>query len=232
MSSLHRLMMIEFYNRCTGIVLAWSVDVYPFYSSLLSAGIESGGMDYFALIMIAVGLAMDAFAVSIGNGISIRDVNLRHALAFGFMFGGMQMLMPIVGFFMGSSFSVYIENIDHWVAFALLAFIGGKMFFETFRAEKKAGASTGGEAPSLGKLFLLGIATSIDALVVGISIALTGWNIWISSLVIGIIAFAFSFVGILAGKRIGARFQKNAGRLGGLVLIGIGIKILFEHLLA
>ena len=189
-------------------------------------------MDYASLFLVAVSLAMDAFAVSIGNGMTIKNVRAGHALAFGAMFGGLQFLMPLVGFFLGSSFSGYIESIDHWVAFALLALIGGKMLFETFRADAAGAPAADGLAPSLGKLFLLGIATSIDALAVGISIALTGWNIWVSAVVIGVVAFVLSFAGVMAGKSLGKRFQKNAGRLGGIVLIGIGVKILLEHLLS
>jgi len=138
--------------------------------------------------------------------------------------------MPIIGFFLGSSFSGYIESIDHWIAFALLAFIGGKMLADTFHAGKADKPIVNEQDISLGKLFALGIATSIDALAVGISIALTGWDIWISSSVIGAVAFAFSFIGVLAGEKLGVRFHKNASRLGGIILIGIGIKILLEHL--
>ena len=190
-------------------------------------------MDYISLFLIAVSLAMDAFAVSVCNGITMQSVKLRHACAYGAMFGGLQFLMPVIGYLLGSTFSIYIESIDHWIAFALLAVIGGKMIADTFRKEK-ADTSDADDADaaaiSLGKLFALGIATSIDALAVGISIALTGWDIWISSLVIGAVAFVLSFIGVLAGKKLGAHFQKNAGRLGGIILIGIGLKIVLEHL--
>ncbi|MCL1798902.1 MAG: manganese efflux pump MntP family protein [Eggerthellaceae bacterium] len=189
-------------------------------------------MDYLALMLVAVSLAMDAFAVSIGNGMTMRGAGVRHALAFGLMFGGLQFLMPIAGYLLGSSFSASIGGIGPWVAFALLVLIGGKMLSESFRAPGEGPTAAGTEPPSLGRLFLLGIATSIDALAVGVSIALTGWNIWVSALVIGAVAFAFSFFGVVAGKKIGARFQRNASRLGGAILIGIGIKILVEHLLS
>ena len=188
-------------------------------------------MDYMVLILIAVSLAMDAFAVAICNGMAINDVKISHAMKFGLMFGGLQFVMPIIGFSLGSSFSIYIESIDHWVAFALLTLIGGKMLADTFRTAKADAPTATEQDISLGKLLALGIATSIDALAVGISIALTGWNIWISAAVIGAVAFAFSFVGVLAGKQLGTHFQKNAGRLGGIVLIAIGVKILLEHLL-
>jgi putative Mn2+ efflux pump MntP len=187
-------------------------------------------MDYFALLLVAVSLSMDAFVVSISNGLAIKNVKTSHALAFGSMFGGLQFVMPIAGFLLGSSFSIYIVSFDHWIAFALLAFIGGKMFIDTIRAGKTEEHFTAEQTISFGKLFALGIATSIDALAVGISIALTGWNIWFSSMVIGIVAFIFSFIGVFAGKKLDKRFHKNAGIFGGIVLIGIGVKILIEHL--
>jgi putative Mn2+ efflux pump MntP len=225
-------------------------------------------MDFIALILIAVGLAMDAFAVAITGGIAIPEVRPRHAAEFGLMFGGMQFAMPVAGFFLGSLFSAYIEGVGHWIAFALLAFIGGKMLIDTFRDGKAdvpvpagkpartalAGKSTvptlagksavpapagktarialaAGRAIPLGRLFLLGIATSIDALAVGVSIAMTGWDIWVSALVIGVVAFALSYAGVMVGKRLGLRLQKYAGILGGIVLIAIGAKILLEHLM-
>jgi len=187
-------------------------------------------MDYFALILVALGLSMDAFAVAICNGIAIKDVKVRHAAVFGLMFGGMQAIMPIIGFFMGGLFSGYIESIAYWVAFALLALIGGKMLAETFRAEESDEPAASRQFISFGALFVLGIATSIDALAVGINIALIDWNIWISALTIGVVTFVLSFVGVFAGKRLGMSFRKNAGRLGGIVLIAIGVKILLEHL--
>ncbi|MCL2295773.1 MAG: manganese efflux pump MntP family protein [Methanomassiliicoccaceae archaeon] len=186
-------------------------------------------MDYFALILVAIALAMDAFAVAICNGITLKKVKIGHALAFGLMFGGMQAVMPIIGFFLGSLFRGYIEFIDHWVAFALLALIGGKMLLETFRAEEADDKVTE-QMISLGALFILGIATSIDALAVGINISLMSWDIWVSALTIGAITFILSFAGVFTGKKLGMRFQKNAGRLGGIILIAIGVKILLDHL--
>ena len=185
-------------------------------------------MDYFALILVAIALAMDAFAVAICNGITLKKVKIAHALEFGLMFGGMQAVMPIIGFFLGSLFVGYIEFIDHWVAFALLALIGGKMLVESFRTEKEE--SIAEPIISIGALFILGIVTSIDALAVGINISLIGWDIWTSALTIGAVTFVLSFAGVFAGKRLGMRFQKNAGRLGGIILIAIGVKILLDHL--
>ncbi|MCL2400543.1 MAG: manganese efflux pump MntP family protein [Defluviitaleaceae bacterium] len=186
-------------------------------------------MDYIALILVAVSLAMDAFAVAICNGITIKNVKIYHAAVVGFIFGGSQFIMPLGGYFLGSLFLVYIESFAHWVAFALLAVIGVKMFLDTFRAGKECESISDELSFSFLKLFALGIATSIDALVVGASLPVVGWNIWVSAVVIGGVAFAFSFIGVLAGKVLGARYQKNASRLGALVLIGIGLKTLLEH---
>jgi len=187
-------------------------------------------MDYRALLLLAFSLSMDAFAVSICNGLAITHVKVRHAVAFGLVFGGMQAVMPVLGYFLGATFSGYVQGIGSWIAFALLAFIGGKMIFETLRPEKDETVSKG-DAISIGRLLLLGVATSIDALAAGVSIALTGGDIWVSAWIIGVVTFVMSFIGVLAGKRIGARFEKYAGRVGGVVLIGIGVKILLQHLL-
>ncbi|MCL2783024.1 MAG: manganese efflux pump MntP family protein [Propionibacteriaceae bacterium] len=187
-------------------------------------------MDHGALLLLAVSLAMDAFAVSICNGMAIERVKVGHAVAFGAVFGGFQAAMPIVGFFVGSTFSGYVQGVGSWIAFGLLAFIGGKMLLETYRPEKDETVGAG-QIVSLGRLLVLGLATSIDALAAGVSIALTGWSIWVSAWVIGAVTFVLSFIGVLAGKRLGERFEKNAGRLGGVVLVGIGVKILVQHLL-
>ncbi|MCL1891288.1 MAG: manganese efflux pump MntP family protein [Coriobacteriia bacterium] len=187
-------------------------------------------MDYLALSLIALGLAMDAFTVTICNGMAIKEVRLKHALAFGFMFGGLQMLMTIIGSFMGSSFTGFIESIEHWVAFILLAAIGGKKLYDAFR-DKSTKASASEHGIAIGTLFFLGIATSIDALAVGISIALTGWNIWGAAVIFGVVTFAFAFFGILIGKRFGKRFEKIAAAAGGIILIIIALRIPIEPLL-
>ena len=188
-------------------------------------------MDYISLIFVAIALSMDAFAVAICNGVTIKDVKIRHAVAFGLMFGGMQAIMPIIGFFLGDLFSGYIESIAYWVAFVLLALIGGRMLVEAFRGKGAGETAANGQFISFWALFALGIATSIDALVVGINMALIDWNIWISALTIGVITFVLAFAGVFFGKKLGMHFQKYAGILGGVVLILIGVKILLEHLL-
>ena len=187
-------------------------------------------MDYIALILVAVSLAMDAFAVSVCNGIVRNNVKIYHAIIFGLTFGGFQFLMPLAGYFLGTSFIVHTGGLAYWIAFTLLAFIGGKMLLDTFRACENENSSCG-PALSLCRLFVLGIATSIDAMAVGVTIPVACWNIWLSAIIIGGASFAFSFVGVLAGKMLGNRYQKNASRLGALVLIGIGIKILIENLI-
>jgi len=186
-------------------------------------------MDYVSLIFIAIGLSMDAFAVAICNGMAMKSVKVRHAVAFGLMFGGMQAIMPIIGYFVGSLVSGYIESFAYWIAFILLALIGGKMLLDAFRG-KEEDSIKDGQFISLAALFALGVATSIDALVVGINFALIEWNIWISALVIGVVTFTLSFAGVYAGKKLGMALQKYATILGGVVLIAIGLKILLQHL--
>ena len=180
------------------------------------------------IFLIAVSLALDAFAVSVSSGISIPGFGGRQAVKMGVWFGGFQFAMPLIGWFLGSSVSQYIEAVDHWVAFGLLALIGGRMVW----AALKAGAGEEEEAPpdlSARRLCLLAIATSIDALAVGVSMAFMKVDILVSALVIGVVAFGLSVVGGLVGKRLGALFQRRAELVGGLVLVGIGIKILAEH---
>lgn len=180
------------------------------------------------IFLIAVSLALDAFAVSVSSGISIPGFGGRQAVKMGVWFGGFQFAMPLIGWFLGSSVSQYIEAVDHWVAFGLLALIGGRMVWGAL----KTGAGEEEEVPpdlSARRLCLLAIATSIDALAVGVSMAFMKVDILVSALVIGVVAFGLSVVGGLVGKRLGALFQRRAELVGGLVLVGIGIKILAEH---
>ena len=180
------------------------------------------------IFLIAVSLALDAFAVSVSSGISIPGFGGRQAVKMGVWFGGFQFAMPLIGWFLGSSVSQYIEAVDHWVAFGLLALIGGRMVWGAL----KTGTGEEDEAPpdlSARRLCLLAIATSIDALAVGVSMAFMKVDILVSALIIGVVAFGLSVVGGLVGKRLGALFQRRAELVGGLVLVGIGIKILAEH---
>ena len=182
-----------------------------------------------SVFLIAVSLALDAFAVSVSTGIAMPGFRLRHAVKMGLWFGGFQFLMPLLGWLLGTGVSSYIEAVDHFIAFGLLAFIGGKMVWDSL-----VGGGDGGEGPcpdlSPRRLCLLAVATSIDALAVGVSMAFMPVNILLSAVVIGAVAFCLSVVGGMAGRKLGALFQRWAQLAGGLVLIGIGVKILVEHL--
>ncbi len=188
-------------------------------------------MDVLSIFVIAVGLAMDAFAVSISAGVTIKHPTIRDMFKFGLFFGLFQFIMPVLGFFGSRTFSVYIEAVDHWVAFGVLVIIGGKMLYETFQKDDACSPCTGSSQSlfPLKKMTLLAIATSIDAMAVGISFAVTDTNIWLAALIIGLIAFVISYSGIYIGKKLGCVFQKGAEQLGGVILIAIGVKILAEH---
>lgn len=185
-------------------------------------------MDAISLFFIAVGLAMDAFAVSLASGLTIGNLRIRHALRMAAFFGGFQALMPTVGWLAGLSLKDYIRDYDHWAAFIVLAFIGGKMIYEATlmeRAEKEPGM--------MGMFVLLGlaVATSIDALAVGVTFAFLDITIFTPVLVIGLVTFFMSYSGICIGRRFGS-FRKMENKIeiiGGLILIGIGLKILIEH---
>ena len=186
-------------------------------------------MGIFELFSLALGLSMDAFAVSICKGLATESMRPRHMVIVGLWFGGSQALMPLVGYFLGAAFQKYITAVDHWVAFALLAIIGGRMVWGALRH----GAGEEEDAPpdlSARRLCLLAIATSIDALAVGVSMAFMNVPVLLSAVVIGVVAFVLSLVGGLVGKRLGSLFQRRAELVGGLVLIAIGVKILIEHL--
>ena len=186
--------------------------------------------------LVAIGLAMDAFAVSISSGICIPDLRPRHALRAAAAFGLFQFLMPVAGWLLGSTFRSLIQGFDHWIAFGLLALIGGKMVKESFEIEDPAACDDEEKEAvakgilDLGTLLGLAVATSIDALAVGLSYRMIGEPILLASLVIGVVTFALSLVGVEVGKRLGAGFERWAEVAGGVVLIGIGGKILLEHL--
>ena len=178
------------------------------------------------ILLIAVSLAMDAFAVSVSNGVSVRGFGKAHAVKQGIYFGSFQCMMPILGWVLGSSVRTYIEAVDHWIAFGLLAVIGLNMIKESMSDEEEAGE---GEL-TVKVLVLQAIATSIDALAVGISFAVLQVNILQAAAIIGVVAFVFSFIGGVLGKSIGGLLQGKAELAGGVVLILIGCKILIEHL--
>lgn len=183
-------------------------------------------MKFLELFLIAVSLAMDAFAVSVGKGLSLKSVRPRHAMSAGLWFGGFQALMPIIGFFLGCSFAHVVERVDHWIAFVLLALIGINMIRETLSDDNEGHDADFG----FRKMFIMAVATSIDALTIGVSMAFLNVNIWLAAAVIGVVTFALSAVGVSLGSKFGARVGSRAGILGGAVLICLGIKILIEHL--
>ncbi|MGN0077990.1 MAG: manganese efflux pump MntP family protein [Coriobacteriales bacterium] len=233
-------------------------------------------MGVLELLLIGVGLSMDAFAVAVCKGLGMRSINYRHALTIALFFGAFQALMPLLGWALGSQFASFVTPVDHWIAFALLALIGGKMLWDALHegdaegtgphdaVDAAAGTGSCGEAPvsadardgeggegtgpisegasqglqagcsqgeqlDLRELTMLAVATSIDALAVGISFAFLDIDIWMAIALIGVTTFALSFAGVAIGNRFGARYEKGAAIVGGAVLICIGLKILVEH---
>ena len=183
-------------------------------------------MKFIELFLIGVSLAMDAFAVSVGKGLSVKQVLPRHAMSAGLWFGGFQALMPIIGYLLGCGFAPIVERVDHWIAFALLLLIGLNMIRESLSGDDEGQDSDFG----FRTMFLMAIATSIDALTVGVSMAFLKVDIWVAAAIIGVITFALSAAGVSLGSRFGAKVGSRAGILGGVVLIALGIKILIEHL--
>lgn len=182
------------------------------------------------LLLIAAGLSMDAFAVSICKGLGMKRVNLKVAFVLALFFGGFQALMPLIGWALGSQFLWLISPIDHWIAFVLLAVIGGKMLWEALHDEEGEDDGKPADKIDLGEFFILAVATSIDALAVGISFAALAVDIVPSILIIGVVTFCFTIAGVFVGNFFGSRYEKPASIVGGVVLILIGLKILLEHL--
>ena len=187
-------------------------------------------MGFLELLLIGVGLSMDAFAVAVCQGLCMPRLNLRFALVIALFFGGFQALMPFAGWLLGAQFAGYIQQIDHWLAFVLLAVIGGKMLWEAFTEDEDEGDGKDAEKIDLGEYLILAIATSIDALAVGISFAALSVYIVPAVSLIGVTTFIFSVAGIAIGHTFGARYEKPATIVGGVVLVLIGLKILLEHL--
>jgi len=182
-------------------------------------------------LFVALGLSMDAFAVSISSGICIPNMKFRYALRASLSFGLFQAVMPLIGWGLGGAFRSYIERVDHWVAFALLALVGGKMIYESFQIkDPTCDLEVYKGVMSLRNLLILSVATSLDALAVGISFSVLHGPILGPALLIGVVTFLVSMIGCEFGKRIGAKFERWAEVGGGLVLVGIGLKILFDHL--
>ncbi len=185
-------------------------------------------MGILELFMVAIGLSMDAFAVALCKGLNMKKLNYRHALIIGAFFGGFQGIMPLFGWILGRQFEQYITSFDHWIAFILLAFIGGKMLMEAFNGDEEVLESN--EQLNIKELVVLAIATSIDALAVGITFAFFQVSILPSITLIGITTFILSVIGVVLGNRFGVKFKSKAEIAGGFVLIFIGVKILLEHL--
>ena len=186
-------------------------------------------MGFFELFLLAVGLSMDAFAVSVCKGLGMKKANLKGAMTCGIWFGGFQALMPLIGFFLGALFAEAIEAFDHWVAFGLLVLIGVNMLREAFGEEE---CDCCGDADlSVKTMFVMAVATSIDALAVGISLAMAGnVNIFAAVAFIGLTTCVLSAIGVKVGNIFGSRYEHKAEAAGGIILILLGTKILLEHL--
>ena len=184
-------------------------------------------MTIFELFVIAVGVSMDAFAVSICKGLSVRKLRSRHAFATAMWFGGFQALMPLIGYFIGIYFSDFVTNVDHWIAFVLLSLIGGNMIKESQENSEECEHDADF---SFRKMLGLAVATSIDALAIGVSFAFLKINIWTAVLLIGVTTAAFSGVGVKLGNVFGCRYKSKAELAGGVILVVMGARILVEHL--
>ena len=181
------------------------------------------------ILLIAVGLAMDALAVSIVTGSVYREFKARHALRMALFFGSFQAVMPVIGYLAGRGLERYIAPYDHWVAFALLCFVGGKVIYESFRMDA---AERNRNPADLSVLLVLSLATSIDALAVGITLSLIQAPIALAVTIIGLVTFSLSYGGVYLGKHFGHFFESKVEIVGGLILIAIGVKIVVEHLMA
>lgn len=198
--------------------------------------------DIITLLFLAVGLSMDAFAVSICKGLCLSRINMRSSLIVGAWFGGFQALMPLIGYYCGQAFHHLITQVDHWVAFGLLLLIGCNMIKEAIEKHKTfrdtathftCDAANSKNPLGVKTMFVMAVATSIDALAVGLSLAMAetaGFNIWTSVLAIGIVTALLSMLGLKVGALFGHRYEAKAEFVGGIILIGIGIRVLIEHL--
>ena len=181
------------------------------------------------LLVIAIALSMDAFAVSICKGLSVCKVRPKNALSVALWFGGFQALMPVLGYFLGVSFADFVSSVDHWIAYVLLGIIGMNMLLESFDKDESCEVNPDF---SFKPMLAMAIATSIDALAVGVSFAFLDVNIWYAVLLIGLITGVLSAGGIYLGNIFGSRYKSKAEFAGGLILVAMGLKILIEHLLA
>lgn len=186
---------------------------------------------FIELLLMGIGLAMDAFAVSICKGLAMRKVNKKQAIVIGLFFGGFQALMPFIGWVLGSQFESYITSIDHWIAFVLLGFIGGKMIVEAVKPEEEQVEIDRMDPPlDIKEMFILAVATSIDALAVGITFAFLKYPIVEAISIIGIVTFFISIGGVYVGNFFGNKYKNKAELAGGLILVLLGLRILLSHL--
>lgn len=183
-------------------------------------------MEVLEILLIAIGLAMDAFAVSICKGLSMKKMNWKKAIIIGGYFGLFQGMMPVIGYFLGTSFESLVTQIDHWIAFGLLVIIGTNMLKEVFASESE----NCNDNVDFKTMIVLAIATSIDALAVGITFAFLNTNIILAALIISVVTFITSILGVKIGNKFGDKYERKAETVGGLILIFMGIKILLEHL--
>lgn len=183
-------------------------------------------MNFLTLLSLAIALSMDAFSVSICKGLTTKQFSFKTAILCGLWFGGFQALMPLIGYFLGAQFESLITSIDHWIAFGLLFLIGANMIREAFSDEDDDNSLNN----DIKTMFLLAVATSIDALAVGVTFAFLQVNIWTAILIIGMTTFIFSFAGVAIGNFFGSKYSRPASIIGGTILILIGTKILLEHL--
>lgn len=187
-------------------------------------------MGFFELFALGLGLSMDAFAVSVCKGLGMKKANAKGMILCGIWFGGFQAVMPLIGYLLGSLFATAIEAVDHWIAFGLLALIGINMLKEAFEKESDCDCERNGDL-SFSTMLTMAVATSIDALAVGISLAMAGnVNIWAAIALIGATTFVLSALGVKIGSMFGNKLEKKAQIAGGVILILLGIKILLEHL--
>lgn len=185
-------------------------------------------MNWVTLLIVAVGLGMDAFAVSIAVGSRLERLTFRPLFRLSFHFGLFQFLMPVIGWLLGSSVDQYLGALSHWIAFGLLLIVGGRMIFESMK--KSAGDIVPSDPTRKWSLVMLSVATSIDALAVGFGVALLEVSVWTASVIIGLVAAAMTLAGMFFGRKLGARLGSWAGVVGGALLVGIGVKTLIEHL--
>ena len=187
-------------------------------------------MGFVELLLLAIGLSMDAFAVSVCKGLCMKRLNLRQATVIALFFGGFQALMPLVGWALGTQFEQFITPVDHWIAFVLLALIGGKMLWDAFHEDDQELSCPADGKLDLRELVMLAVATSIDALAVGVTFAFLQVNIVPAITIIGCTTFVISIAGVYVGNVFGSRYKSRAELTGGIILILIGLKILLEHL--